>query len=177
MLSPPPSLSTKFAPLLSHSSHSIRCVDKLFQVTTGTGGPHSLPLPRSAARSAAKKKATTGPFSKLEKSQEEQVKVWFFGEDGHVFTPPCFGFLLKIEGESNHKSLTGHGRCSHQRSAALERSHAGRREGARCLQPAEPRAGAGWHWTWLDMIRLALNINPRGPSTDINHQVLTGTLW
>ena len=34
------------------------------------------PLPRSAARSAAKKKATTGPFSKLEKSQEEQVKAW-----------------------------------------------------------------------------------------------------
>ena len=150
VLSPPPALSTKFAPLLSHSSHSIRCVDQLFQVTTGIGGPHSLPLPRSAARSAAKKKATTGPFSKLEKSQEEQVKVWFFwGRMAMCSHPLLRIFFMKIEGESKHKSLTGHGRCSHQRSAALERSHAGRREGARCLQPAEPRAGAGWHWTWF----------------------------
>jgi hypothetical protein len=43
VLSPPPALSTKFAPLLSHSSHSIRCVDQLFQVTTGIGGPTPSP--------------------------------------------------------------------------------------------------------------------------------------
>lgn len=34
-----------------------------------------MPMVKSAARSAAKKEATTGPFSKLEKSQEEQVKA------------------------------------------------------------------------------------------------------
>ncbi len=45
---------------------------------TTTRGPFCSNLDaivRSAARSAAKKEATTGPFSKLEKSQEEQVKV------------------------------------------------------------------------------------------------------
>lgn len=95
------------------------------------------PLPRSAARSAAKKKATTGPFSKLEKSQEEQVKAWLFlGEDGHVRIR-CFEL-----GRAD-LALTGHGRCGHQRSAALERCHEGRREGAGCLQPAQPPAGTG----------------------------------